>query len=226
MEHKMDAVHATCEGFFSGALYTVPQLIDLDKYVDYFVSTCGTHARRMRLAVHIFSPPSLPPFSSRDKLSKTAKTMRWDDEDDQGAGKACDLRGRQQATLSKVCRRPSWQPTGRAWRRGTLLGQSVRKYGSGWKGAEDRRTERGTTASGEGKVGCWWSMLVLKSLTRLCPMSRLCPQYVQPVSRLCPCLMFDQYLPSISNFCPHKIQYFSFWSNICPQFVLPGNQIW
>ena len=69
-------------------------------------------------------------------------------------------------------------------------------------------------------------MLVLKSLTRLCPMSRLCPQYVQPVSRLCPCLMFDQYLPSISNFCPRQIQCLSFWSNICPQFVLLGNQNW
>ena len=75
-------------------------------------------------------------------------------------------------------------------------------------------------------VGCWLTMWVLKSLSRLCPMSRLCPQYVQLMSRLCPCLMYDQYLPSISNFCPNQIQYLSFWSNICPQFVLLGNHNW
>ena len=69
-------------------------------------------------------------------------------------------------------------------------------------------------------------MLVLKSLTRLCPMSSLCPQYVQPMSRLCPCPIYDQYLPSISNFCPWQIQYLSFWSNICPQFALLCNQNW
>ena len=57
-------------------------------------------------------------------------------------------------------------------------------------------------------------------------MSRLCPQYVQPMSRLCPCPMYDQILPSISNFCPCQIQYLSFWANICPQFGLLGYQNW
>ena len=73
---------------------------------------------------------------------------------------------------------------------------------------------------------CWLTMWVLKSLSWLCLMSRLCPQYVQPVSRVCPCPMNDQYLPSISNFCPCQIQYLSLWSNLCPQFGLLGYQNW
>ena len=51
------------------------------------------------------------------------------------------------------------------------------------------------------KWRCWMPMWVLKSLSRLCPMSRLCPTYVQLMTRLCPCPTYDQHLSSKSNFC-------------------------
>ena len=71
---------------------------------------------------------------------------------------------------------------------------------------------------------CWLTMLVLKSLTRLCPMSRLCLQYIQPMSRLCPCPTYDKYMSSKSNFYPTQIQFMSFKPNVCPQFVLHFNE--
>ena len=45
---------------------------------------------------------------------------------------------------------------------------------------------------------CWWSMWVLKSLTRIYPVSSFCPTYVQPMTTLCPCPIFNQYLSTKS----------------------------
>ena len=70
----------------------------------------------------------------------------------------------------------------------------------------------GFAASGIKKDGCCLPMLVLKSLTRLCPISRFCPTYVQPMSRLCPCPICDQHLSAKSNLWLYQIQCLSCWS--------------
>ena len=51
-------------------------------------------------------------------------------------------------------------------------------------------------------------------------MSRLCPTYVPPMTRVCPCPICDQHLSSKSSLWLHQIQCLSCWSNLCPQFVI------
>ena len=63
-------------------------------------------------------------------------------------------------------------------------------------------------------------MLVSLLLSRLCPMSRICPFYVLIMSHICPCPLYDLNLSSKSNLCPHQIPFLSSWSNFCPLFVI------
>ena len=51
------------------------------------------------------------------------------------------------------------------------------------------------------------AMSVPQSLSRLCQRSRICPPFVQTLSRLWPCPMYDYYMSSKSNVCPRQIQF-------------------
>ena len=72
---------------------------------------------------------------------------------------------------------------------------------------------------GRKHLGCWLTMWVSQLLSNFCPMSSICPSYVQYMSYHCPCQAFVLYLSYKSNICPQQIKQMSSQSNICPLFV-------
>ena len=69
-------------------------------------------------------------------------------------------------------------------------------------------------------IRCWLTMLVSLLLSRLCPMSRICPFYVLIMSHICPCPLYDLNLSSKSNLCPYQIPFLSSGSSFRPFFII------
>ena len=116
-------------------------------------------------------------------------------------------------------------PMGR-WQSGEWLGKLGRWMDAwqwDWQSTSQQDSRLGEIAPLGVAVGissrCWLTMWVSQLLSNLCPISRVCPTYIQLISRICPCPVFAQFLTWKSNFCPQQIQYLSSWSNKCPSFV-------